>query len=116
MEHSDFTLKLNDIPVIDNHCHPPLKSSIETESEFKRFFTESFDPRIVSSHVQNTLFIHKAFGTSTLCLDEAASQISRPHRAKPVGDGRVCASDRPARQHRRHDYGLRVSSRRQSLG
>jgi predicted TIM-barrel fold metal-dependent hydrolase len=56
MENSDFTLKLNEIPVIDNHCHPPLKSSIETESEFKRFFTESFDPRIVSSHVQNTLF------------------------------------------------------------
>ena len=56
MENSDFTLKLNEIPVIDNHCHPPLKSGIETESEFKRFFTESFDPRIVSSHVQNTLF------------------------------------------------------------
>ena len=56
MENSDFTLKLNEIPVIDNHCHPPLKASIETESEFKRFFTESFDPRIVSSHVQNTLF------------------------------------------------------------
>ena len=56
MENSDFTLKLNEIPVIDNHCHPPLKSNIETESEFKRFFTESFDPRIVSGHVQNTLF------------------------------------------------------------
>ena len=60
MNHSEFALDLDEIPVIDNHCHPPMKSRIETESGLKRFFTESFDPRIVSDHVQHTLFYQQS--------------------------------------------------------
>jgi predicted TIM-barrel fold metal-dependent hydrolase len=60
MNASEFTHSLNKIPIVDNHCHPPLKSRIETESAFKQFFTESFDPRIVSDHVQHTLFYQQS--------------------------------------------------------
>lgn len=60
MTTSEFALKLDEIPIIDNHCHPPLKSRIETESALKRFFTESFDPQIVSDHVQHTLFYQQS--------------------------------------------------------
>ena len=60
MKISKPVLSLDEVPIIDNHCHPPLKSPIETESALKRFFTESFDPRIVSDHVQHTLFYQQS--------------------------------------------------------
>ncbi|MDP6514721.1 MAG: hypothetical protein QF878_16225, partial [SAR202 cluster bacterium] len=60
MKTSELASNLYEIPIIDNHCHPPLKSRIETETALKRFFTESFDPRIVSDHLQHTLFYQQS--------------------------------------------------------
>ena len=58
-----LALHLPEITIIDNHCHPSHRRQPETDDEFRRYFTESRDSRIVSDHVQHTLFTSKAFET-----------------------------------------------------
>lgn len=51
-----MSLDLQAIPLIDGHCHPPIRRQPRSEAELKAYFTESRDTRIVSDHVQHTLF------------------------------------------------------------
>ncbi|MFQ5875069.1 MAG: hypothetical protein ACE5JL_14915, partial [Dehalococcoidia bacterium] len=55
-----MALDLQEIPIIDGHCHPPIRRQPRSLVEFKGFFTESRDPRIVSHHVQHTLFYQQS--------------------------------------------------------
>ena len=60
MTETEILNLLQEIPIVDNHCHPPHRRDIQTKEELKRYFTESFDPRIVAGHVQHTLFYQQS--------------------------------------------------------
>jgi hypothetical protein len=65
-----MTLDLESVPLIDNHCHPPYREPPADEQAYKRFFTESSDPRIALDHVQHTLFYQEGVRLLTSLLGE----------------------------------------------
>ena len=52
---------LADIPIVDGHCHAPLRPPRPTnEVELLGLFTESRDPRQIDAHVPHTLYVQRA--------------------------------------------------------
>ncbi|HZS02852.1 MAG TPA: amidohydrolase family protein [Chloroflexota bacterium] len=56
---------LADIPIVDGHCHAPLRPSAATDAadpsvRFLGLFSESRDPRQVRAHVPHTLYVQRA--------------------------------------------------------
>ena len=49
-------MRLDDIPIIDHHCHSLYRAQPTTADEWKRFFTESYYPEIARDHVPYTIF------------------------------------------------------------
>lgn len=49
-------MDLNDIPLIDNHCHSLYRAQPATVGEWHAFFTESYFPEIRAEHVEHTVF------------------------------------------------------------
>ena len=68
-----MTLDLGSVPLVDNHCHPPQRDPPVDEHAYKRFFTESSDPRITSDHVQHTLFFQEGVRLLASLLGEPES-------------------------------------------
>ena len=48
-------MDLNNIPVIDNHCHPLHHKQPQTEADFRKYFSESRDPVIHCKHLNTSL-------------------------------------------------------------
>ncbi|HLH24460.1 MAG TPA: amidohydrolase family protein [Chloroflexota bacterium] len=56
---------LADVPIVDGHCHPPLRPpppapAAESRAWLLERFTESRDPRQVRDHVPHTLYFQRA--------------------------------------------------------
>ena len=83
-----MALDLHSIPIIDDHCHPPHRRQPETEEELKAYFTESRDTRIVSDHVQHTLFYRQSLRDLASLLDcpEAAEAVIARRSDLPLKD------------------------------
>ena len=64
-----MALDLQNIPLIDNHCHPPHRVQPQTEAELKPYFTEAYDPRMASTHVQHSLVYRQSVRHLASLLD-----------------------------------------------
>ncbi len=49
-------MQLDDIPIIDHHCHSLYRAQPTTTDGWKKFFTESYYPEIARDHVPHTIF------------------------------------------------------------
>jgi uncharacterized protein len=57
---SDTRHWLDELPVVDGHCHPPLHPPHpRDETEFLGRFTESDDPAQIAAHVPHTLYFQQ---------------------------------------------------------
>ena len=65
-------MDLWNVPLVDNHCHPPHRVPPRGEGELKRYFTEAYDPRIAESHVQHSLFYRQSLRQLAALLDMPA--------------------------------------------
>ena len=50
----------DDLPLIDNHLHPPLRAEAVAVRPFPDFFTEADDPALLRDHTPRTLFYRRA--------------------------------------------------------
>ncbi len=54
-------LDLSDIPIIDDHCHPLLKMPSPSQgTAYRAFFTQSVDPEMAESHLEQGPFYRRA--------------------------------------------------------
>jgi hypothetical protein len=50
----------DDLPLVDNHLHPPLRAEAVAARPFADFFTEADDPALPRDHVPHTRFYRRA--------------------------------------------------------
>jgi hypothetical protein len=62
-----------EIPVVDNHLHPPLSREAAAARPFTAFFTEAGDPDVLARHVPETRFFKRAVRDLAALLDCAPS-------------------------------------------
>jgi uncharacterized protein len=92
---------LDDIPLIDNHAHPPLTPPAAARVPFARFFTEAQDAETIERHAPRTLFYRHALRelAGLLGCDATEEAVVAARTAQPpeaylgrlLADARVAA-------------------------
>ena len=78
-------MDLWDIPAIDQHAHPLLKTDAWSSMPFAAFFTESRDPDIIQNHVRHTLFFHRSLRDIAALLSCEPSETEIAARRRALG-------------------------------
>ena len=79
-------MDLLSIPIVDHHAHPLLKpEATSDESGFRRWFTESSDPEIHASHIEQSLFYRSSVHwlAERLDCEPAMGAILKARAAQP---------------------------------
>jgi hypothetical protein len=79
-------LPFADIPLIDEHAHPPLTDQPGTAAQFARYFTEGHDPATVERHAPQTLFYRQAVRelATLLGCDATPEAVVAARAAQPL--------------------------------
>ena len=80
-------LPFDDIPLIDNHAHPPLAMPPDMAAPFARFFTEAHDAVTMAQHAPHTLFYRQALRelAAFLGCEAAEEAVVAARAAQPLG-------------------------------
>ena len=93
-------LPFADIPLIDNHAHPPLSGQVAAREPFARFFTEAHDAETIDRHAPRTLFYRHALRelAALLGCDATEEAVVAARAAQPFETylGRLLADARIA--------------------
>ena len=85
----------DDLPLIDNHLHPPLRAEAVAARPFADFFTEADDPALLRDHVPHTRFYRRALRDLAEllgCAPEAEAVIAARAALGPVAMLRRCVA------------------------
>jgi hypothetical protein len=79
---------LADIPIVDGHCHAPLRPPRPTDDlAFLRLLTESRDPHQIREHVPQTVYVQRALRDLSAfydCAPEVGAVLATRQRLAPA--------------------------------